>query len=167
MAHLEALDARGASGIGAMESLYWWRTKAPQSDARERAGLSVARLAVIAGIAEPAADELPGNSMRERAARRRQQEPHRDDFRDAAAEVELLAAIRAEKTNARFAVATGILATTAPSAAAAYAVTIHHPVALGFAMAGVLAACFALGQAIRSLVAANALSVEDLAQPNA
>ena len=164
MAHIEALDARTSLGVGAMETLYWWRNRAPVEESDDYTGLSVARLATIANLANLTnlappieVEDLPGNRMRERV----QREPTPDTLYAAATDVELLAAIRAEKTNALFAVGTGVLATTAPAAAAAYAIAVHHSVALGFAVAGLLAACFAMAQAVRSFVTARSLTVPD------
>ncbi len=158
MAHIEAFDDHTPSAVGAMETLYWWRNRMPTETLGEHPGVTVARLATIANLTTPIGIEnLPRNYMRARVSR----EPTPDTLHAAAADVEVLAAIRAEKTNATFAVATGLLATTAPAAAAAYAFTVHHSVALAFAIAGMLAACFAMVQAVRGLVTAHKLTPPD------
>ena len=61
----------------------------------------------------------------------------------------LLAAIQWERRNALVALATGLIATAAPAAAAIYAATMQQPIALCFALAGTFAASFALYHAAR------------------
>ncbi len=131
MAHLVALDGRAAPDSGALEALYWWRRAAPQA----------------------AASDLPGNRLRELAARRRQDGNEAAAVRSAAADAEAIVALRAERREAAFATATGVVATLAPAAAIVYSVVDRHPIALGFALAGLCAALAALVQAVRWFVA--------------
>lgn len=145
MAHLDLLEKPADVDMAA---LYWWRRDtAARADTEESA--LTQRLAALAERAAPSTPpivDLPGNRLRANAELRR--------TREAAAlkgeiDTALMEAIQLERRNALIALATGIIATAAPAAAAIYAATAQQPVALGFALAGTFAASFALYHAAR------------------
>jgi hypothetical protein len=146
MAHLDLIETRAAA---TMETLFWWR----RDSARETMPATplAQRLIALAERAAPTAPrlvDLPGNRLQANAETRRAAAAAtaaRADLLDP----DLLAAIRCERRNALVAVATGLIATAAPATAAVYAAAMHESVALGFAMAGMFAASFALYHAAR------------------
>lgn len=145
MAHLDAIETRGDANLAA---LFWWRRDA-SSETEPRATLAQ-RLSALAERAAPVPqiDDLPGNRLRANAMARRAAAASPGDEADEI-DPDLLAALHYERRNALVALATGIVATAAPAAAAVYAATSHETVALGFAMAGMFAASFALYHAAR------------------
>jgi hypothetical protein len=163
MAHLVALDGRAVPGPSNLESLYWWRRTAPQAAIGDRA-VSLERLAYFAGASDAASvADLPGNRLRELAERRRQHDLEAEAVRSAAADVEAIADLHVERREAAFAMATGVLATLAPAAAALYSVVGRHPIALGFALAGLCAASVALVQAVRWFMALRSVEPQAMA----
>ena len=133
-----------------MAALYWWRRDMPREDMETPTPLTQ-RLAALAERAAPATPEivdLPGNRMRATAASRRAREAQalKDEI---TLDPDLLTALRLERRNALVALATGLIATAAPAAAAVYAATTQQHLALGFALAGTFAASFALYHAAR------------------
>ncbi len=150
MAHLDLIETRAKDE---WEALYWWRRDAAR-DAAAAATL-VERLTNLAERAAPALPrvvELPGNRLQANAEQRRLAESVPRAAAAAALDPDLLAALRRERRNAAFALATGLVATAAPVAAALYAAATREMVALGFAMAGTFAASFALYHAARWLL---------------
>lgn len=150
MAHLDLADTRAS---GDLDALYWWRRDDEARAATSTESSLAQRLAALAERALPPAPqivELPGNRLRENAAARRAADLatlQREEL-----DADLLAAIRHERRNAVYAVATGVIASAAPATAAVYAATTHENVALGFALAGTFAASFALYHAVRWLM---------------
>jgi len=150
MAHLDLLESPGGGDLAA---LYWWRRDAAPADAeKEEAPPLTARLMALAETAVPTIPpivDLPGNRLKANAEARRTRAAVAAIKAEIALDPDLQAAIRHERRNALIAVATGLLATSAPAAAAIYAAALHELVALGFAMAGVFAASFAFYHALR------------------
>jgi hypothetical protein len=148
MAHLDLLEKRTDADMAA---LYWWRRDAAPPDT-EAAPPLAERVRLVAlpepAPATPEVFDLPGNRLRANAAARRARETQtlKDEI---ALDPDLLAAIQLERRNALIALVTGLIATSAPGAAAVYAAATHQPVALCFAMAGTFAASFALYHALR------------------
>ncbi|HVA13827.1 MAG TPA: hypothetical protein VNF99_11295 [Stellaceae bacterium] len=150
MAHLDLIETRATDD---WEALYWWRRDAAR-DAAAAATL-VERLATLAARAAPALPrvvDLPGNRLRANTEQHRMAASLPRAAAVAALDPDLLAALRRERRNAAFALATGLVATAAPAAAAVYAAAARETVALGFAMAGTFAASFALYHAARWLL---------------
>lgn len=153
MAHLDLVETRAA---GNLDALYWWRRDAAR-DAKPAEPLAE-RLVALAERAAPSTFntdtpqivELPGNRLRANAERRRAADLA--TLKSEELDADLLAAIQHERRNAMYAVATGLVATSAPATAAVYAATTHENVALAFAMAGTFAASFALYHAVRWLL---------------
>ena len=148
MAHLDLLEKRADADMAA---LYWWRRDAAaREDTDVPAPLADRLVSLVERTAPtvPPIVDLPGNRLRANAEARRAREAQalKDEI---ALDPALLAAIRWERRNALVALATGLLATAAPAAAAIYAATMHQPIALCFALAGTLAASFALYHAAR------------------
>jgi hypothetical protein len=147
MAHLDTLETRADTHLAA---LYWWRRDgAPPSTPLQEQLIS---LAERAAPATPHLVDLPSDRPR---ANTEAKQTSAAATTPAAAETldpDLLAAIRRERRHASFAVATGLIATAAPAAAAIYAAAAHESIALGFAMAGMCAASFALYHAMRWLL---------------
>jgi hypothetical protein len=144
MAYLDALETRADA---TMATLYWWRR-----DAACPATPLPQRLESLAERAAPGPRliELPGNRLRANAEARRTSAAATTPAATAALDPDLLAALRQERRHATFAVATGLIATAAPAIAAIYAVAAHGGgVALGFALAGMGSAAFALYHALR------------------
>ena len=152
MANVDLLDDRSGTGL---DSLYWWRRAAPEDASLTGTVVPLRRPTLVADAANDDAIEiadLPGNQLRARAAQLREVPVAQVPLAIDPTASELLAALRREKRNAIFAVATGGVATAAPAAAAVYAAVVHRPTAFGFAVAGVAAASFALINAVRWLV---------------
>jgi hypothetical protein len=148
MAHLDLLEKPADADMAA---LYWWRRDTAAAETEEAPPLAE-RVRLVA-LSEPATTtpeifDLPGNRLRANAAARRARETQtlKDEI---ARDPDLLAAIQHERRNALVALATGLIATSAPGAAAVYAAATHQPIALCFAMAGTFAASFALYHALR------------------
>src|SRR5579875_3554877 len=154
MAHLDLVETRAA---GNLDALYWWRRNAPNESqaAAEPLTQRIVALADRAAPARPAGEspqitELPGNRLRANSEARRIADRallEREEL-----DADLLAAIRHERRSASYAVATGVLATVAPTGATLYAAATHQDVALGFALVGTFAASFALYHALRWLL---------------
>lgn len=150
MAHLDLLEKRTDADMAA---LYWWRRDdAARAETDEETSALAERIRLVARL-EPAPTtpevfDLPGNRLRANADARRARETQalKDEI---ALDPDLLAAIQHERRSALVALATGLIATAAPGAAAVYAAATHQPVALCFAMAGTFAASFALYHALR------------------
>lgn len=150
MAHLDAI-ATNAGGSPDWETLYWWRRDA--SPAAASAEPLRSRLALLAERAAPSPrpTELPGNNLQARARAPLYSSP----AATAGASVpdpELVAAVRRERRSAAFALASGLVATAASIAAAIYSAAAHETMAVFVALAGVLAASFALYHAARWLL---------------
>jgi hypothetical protein len=150
MAHLDLLEKRADADLAA---LYWWRRDGAAPEDTEQSALTQ-RLAALAERAAPTTPpivDLPGNRLRANAEARRARATQavKDEI---ALDPALLAAIQWERRNALVALATGLIATAAPAAAAIYAATMQQPIALCFALAGTIAASFALYHAARWFV---------------
>lgn len=148
MAHPVARDRSDTPQSNAFETLYWWRRTAPHPQ-----GLPGQPSALHPFAALVDGEALPGNRLREVAARRRQIEIAAAALRPDAAEAEAAARLTARRREAIFAAATGVVASLAAAAAAACSIADHQPIALGFALAGLCAAAAAMAQALRSLLA--------------
>ena len=148
MAHLDLLESPKSGDLAA---LYWWRRDAADADTQAAAPLT-ARLLSLAEQAVPTPPpivDLPGNRLKPNAEARRTRAAVAAIKAEIALDPDVQAAIHIERRNAIVAVATGLIATSAPAAAAIYAAAMHELVALGFAMAGVFAASFACYHALR------------------
>jgi hypothetical protein len=148
MAHLEPDENRTAADMAA---LYWWRRDIAQHVDTEEAAPLMQRVAALAERAAPSTPpvvDLPGNRLRAKAeARRAREAPTLKN--EIALDPALAAAIRSERHNALVTLVVGLIATAVPVAAAIYAAAMREPVALGFAIAGGVAASFALYHAAR------------------
>jgi hypothetical protein len=150
MAHLDLLEKRADADMAA---LYWWRRDTAARQDTDEPALTQ-RLAALAERAAPRTPstppivDLPGNRLRANAEAQRAREAQalKDEI---ALDPALLAALQWERRNALVALATGLIATAAPAAAAIYAATMQQPIALCFALAGTFAASFALYHAAR------------------
>lgn len=148
MAHLDLLEKPADADMAA---LYWWRRDtASRADQDEAAPLAPRLVALTERVIPDTPDvvDLPGNRLRANAEARRARvaQTLKDEI---AVDPDLMAAIQYERRSALVALATGLLATAAPTAAALYAASAHEPLALGFALAGTFAAAFALYHAAR------------------
>lgn len=133
-----------------MAALFWWRR---DTAAREPAGEPAPLDERLVSLAErapppPRLIDLPGNRLRAQVATRavRRAPAPKNEI---ALDPHLLAALRSERRSALVALAVGLVATAAPLAAAIYAAIMLQPIALGFAIAGGVAASFALYHAAR------------------
>ena len=148
MARRALLDDCDSADLAA---LYWWRRDS-EREGRGNSPLPATRLkarAAQAAPAVPSAGEWRGNRFEVDAAARRAPRAEAATERETARDPDRRAAMRPERRNAMIAVATGLIATAAPAAAAIFAAAVHVPLALGFAVAGVFAASFALYHALR------------------
>jgi hypothetical protein len=147
MANLDPVENRTDADMAA---LYWWRRDTAKREDAEAMSLMqrIASLAERAVLNKPHTAELPGNRLRANAKARRARESQALT-NELALDPALLAAIRCERRNALVALATGLVATAVPVAAAIYAAVMREPIALGFAIAGGIAASFALYHAAR------------------
>jgi len=148
MADLDSIETRAA---GNLDALYWWRRAAsseaqPPEPLTQRLVAIAERVAPARTVAEPPPIiELPGNRLRANGEGRR---VDRAISRRRDLNAELPAARRHERRRATYAVALGVLAAAAPTAASLYAAAMHEPVALGLALAGSVAASFGLYRAL-------------------
>ncbi|HXE26970.1 MAG TPA: hypothetical protein VN656_00580 [Stellaceae bacterium] len=146
MAHLDLLEKPADADMAA---LYWWRRDAASREDTDEPAPLARRLIALAERATPTTPpiiDLPGNRLRANAEARRAREA---EALKGEIDPALMEAIQLERRNALVALATGIIATAAPAAAALYAATTQEPIALSFALAGTFAASFALYHAAR------------------
>ena len=151
MAPFDRVENRAGADMAA---LYWWRGDTAKREDAESAPLMqrIASLAERAVLNKSPTDELPGNRLRANAEARRVREapaPAPTPTHESVLNPALLAAIRSERRDALVALAVGLIATIVPVAAAIYAAVMREPIALGFAIAGGIAASFALYHAAR------------------
>src|SRR5690348_6507999 len=148
MARRALLDDCDSADLAA---LYWWRRDSERTD-KENPLPPATRLELRAERAAPgvpSAGEWRGNRFEVNAETRRASRAEAATKKKTARHPDPRAATRRKRRNAMIAVATGLIATAAPAAAAIYAVAVHVPVALGFAVASAFAASFALYHALR------------------
>ena len=146
MAQLDLHDERVDADLA---TLYWWRRDESREHTEQAAGLSKRLVAVAErAAAAPRSVALPGNRLRANAGVRHAPETLASKHA-IALDSHLLSAIRSERRSALLALAIGLIAAAAPMAAAIYAAIMREPVALGFAIAGGVAASFALYHAAR------------------
>ena len=146
MAQLDLHDGRAEADLA---TLYWWRRDESGENTEHAAWLSKRLVAVAErAAAAPRSVVLPGNRLRANARIRRVPETPAPK-NEIALDSHFLATIRSERRGAIVALAIGAIAAAAPMAAAIYAAMMREPVALGFAIAGGVAASFALYHATR------------------